>query len=231
MQPIGRFAVRNWQAKLALASGLERAAIGGNMSALSPNTPRSRTTRSTSRSATKHPIEDAGSHQRREVGWNRRSRFLPKWRTGWDSNIRRSNRLALGYAVSNVGFRDAASGSRTARKGGALLPGRVGRLPTPFQTSDFYFCMPQSGRSQFKRQVSSIRDTIAVTPQKFAIAAQELQRASIQLPIAHVFVDCVARNIEALGNFADIIVGLGQKLVDLTGDQPAQSNAVGERCW
>jgi len=65
----------------------------------------------------KHPIEDAGSHQRREVGWNRRSRFLPKWRTGWDSNIRRSNRLALGYAVSNVGFRDAASGSRTARKG------------------------------------------------------------------------------------------------------------------
>src|SRR5690606_10826354 len=42
---------RNWQAKLALASGLERAAIGGNMSAPSPNTPRSRTTRSTSRSA------------------------------------------------------------------------------------------------------------------------------------------------------------------------------------
>jgi len=42
---------RNWQAKLALASGLERAAIGGNMSAPSPNTPRSRTTRSTSRAA------------------------------------------------------------------------------------------------------------------------------------------------------------------------------------
>ena len=35
----------------------------------------------------KHPIEDAGSHQRREVGENRRSRFLPKWRTGWGSNI------------------------------------------------------------------------------------------------------------------------------------------------
>ena len=35
----------------------------------------------------KHPIEDAGSHQRRKVGGNRRSRFLPKWRTGWDSNI------------------------------------------------------------------------------------------------------------------------------------------------
>ena len=30
----------------------------------------------------KHPIEHADSHQRREVGWNRRSRFLPKWRTG-----------------------------------------------------------------------------------------------------------------------------------------------------
>src|SRR5690606_33822005 len=42
---------RNWQAKLALASGLERAAIGGNMSAPSPNTPRSRATRATSRSA------------------------------------------------------------------------------------------------------------------------------------------------------------------------------------
>ena len=35
----------------------------------------------------KHPIEEAGSHQRRKVGGNRRSRFLPKWRTGWDSNI------------------------------------------------------------------------------------------------------------------------------------------------
>ncbi|WP_157959973.1 hypothetical protein [Devosia submarina] len=34
-------------------------------------------------------------------------------RVGFE-HIRRSNRLALGYAVSNVGFRDAASGSRTA---------------------------------------------------------------------------------------------------------------------
>ena len=34
----------------------------------------------------KHPIEDAGSHQRRKVGGNRRSRFLPKWRAATDSD-------------------------------------------------------------------------------------------------------------------------------------------------
>lgn len=34
-------------------------------------------------------------------------------RVGFE-HIRRSNRLALGYAISNVGFREVASGNRTA---------------------------------------------------------------------------------------------------------------------
>ena len=65
-----------------------------------------------------------------------------KWRTGWDSNILRSSRLALGYAVSNVGFRDAASGSRTAGKGA-----HCGRSTVACSTAAFPAWTPRSGRA------------------------------------------------------------------------------------
>jgi hypothetical protein len=73
-------------AKLALASGLERAAIGGNMSAPSPKHAEIADDAIYIEGSKKHPIEDAGSHQRRKVGGNRRSRFLPKWRDMRDSD-------------------------------------------------------------------------------------------------------------------------------------------------